>query len=237
MGSVLWMPLLNLRHEIFQALKGGFQSICSNENAMFCNKPNNLETFKLWGFFSIFHMNNVKLINRGQWLPALRDQPPTSPHAAGLNTVHYSVENPHSKTGVTCTNGRREQWPSAVPQARNLPEMDQRMVPEMDLLTAALLRTARAGPRICVLPAYPHSLPSLLHSPKTSCRGRTLGSESPIIKTPTWKPWSMRQASLILHSSPPERLCLSPHEGKRTSSHLLGPSRGQIMLRLRQLTH
>lgn len=95
MGSLLWMPssqpLLDLRHELFQALKGGLQSICSNENAMSCNKPNNLGAFELC--FLFFPCEQCEA---DQWLPALRDQALTAPHAAGLNTALDSTENPHS---------------------------------------------------------------------------------------------------------------------------------------------
>lgn len=179
----------------------------------------------------------MKVISRAQWLPALRDQPPTAPPAAGLNPVHDSVANPHSlplrgwPDRVTCTNGKEQQL-SAVPQASNLP-----CTRELDLLIAVLLRTARAGSTICVLLGSLHFLPSLLHSPQTSCRGRTLSSESHLTNTPTWKPWSMREAPMILHSSPPDSYVQALSKARQPQFHLLGPSRGQIVWRLRQPTH
>lgn len=42
-----WQPLLDVRQEQSQALRRGFQSICSNENALSCNKPNSQGTSEL----------------------------------------------------------------------------------------------------------------------------------------------------------------------------------------------
>lgn len=179
----------------------------------------------------------MKVISRAQWLPALRDQPPTAPPAAGLNPVHDSAANPLSLPlggwphRVTRTNGEEQQL-SAVPQASNLP-----CTGELDLLIAVLLKIARAGSRICVLPASLHFLPSLLHSPQTSCRGRTLSSESPLTNTPTWKPWSVREAPMIPYSSYPDSYIWALSKARQPQFPLLGPSRGQIVWRLRQPTH
>lgn len=136
-----------------------------------------------------------------------------------------------SSRGVTW-QGSMHQWEGAVAPSSasgQSPPSYQRAGPADSCL-------AKAGSRTCVLTASPHSLPSLFHSLQTSCRGRTLSSESPLIYTPTWKPWNMSQASLILHSSPPDSYVRALTKSRGSQFHLFGLSRGQIVWRLRQLT-